>query len=101
LIAIGDQPRTLPMFTDFPPLRLAGIAISYQFLWIFGSSALVITGLAWFFASTKTGKAMRACSINRDAANPGIAYARALFRAQRCAWRARGRTGDPDAIYRL
>jgi branched-chain amino acid transport system permease protein len=79
LIAIGDQPRTLPMFTDFPPLRLAGIAISYQFLWIFGSSALVIMGLAWFFASTKTGKAMRACSINRDAAAlQGIPVSRML-----------------------
>jgi branched-chain amino acid transport system permease protein len=79
LIAIGDQPRTLPMFTDFPPLRLAGIAISYQFLWILGCSALVITGLAWFFASTKIGKAMRACSINRDAAAlQGIPVSRML-----------------------
>ena len=79
LIAIGDQPRTLPMFTDIPPLRLAGIAISYQFLWILGCSALVITGLAWFFASTKTGKAMRACSINRDAAAlQGIPVSRML-----------------------
>jgi len=67
------------MFTDFPPLRLAGIAISYQFLWILGCSALVITGLAWFFASTKTGKAMRACSINRDAAAlQGIPVSRML-----------------------
>ncbi|HZP77804.1 MAG TPA: branched-chain amino acid ABC transporter permease [Pseudolabrys sp.] len=68
LIAIGDQPRTLPMFTDFAPIRIAGLAISYQSLWILGCSALVIAALAWFFASTKTGKAMRACSINRDAA---------------------------------
>jgi branched-chain amino acid transport system permease protein len=79
LIAIGDQPRTLPMFTDFPPVRLAGIAISYQFLWIFGCSALVIIGLGWFFASTATGKAMRACSIDRDAAAlQGIPVSRML-----------------------
>jgi len=79
LIAIGDQPRTLPMFTDFPPLRLAGVAISYQFLWIFGCSALVIIGLGWFFASTATGKAMRACSIDRDAAAlQGIPVSRML-----------------------
>ena len=68
LLAIGDQPRTLPMFTDVPPLRIAGLAISYQFFWIVGCSALVIAGLAWFFAATKTGKAMRACAINADAA---------------------------------
>jgi branched-chain amino acid transport system permease protein len=79
LIALGDQPRTLPMFTDFPPFRVAGIAISYQFLWIFGCSALAIIGLGWFFASTTTGKAMRACSIDRDAAAlQGIPVSRML-----------------------
>src|SRR5689334_21663239 len=59
-IAVGDQPRTLPMFTDFPPVRVLGTALSYQFFWIVGCSILVIEGLSWFFASTKTGKAMRA-----------------------------------------
>ena len=79
LLAIGDQPRTLPMFTDVPPLRIAGIALSYQFFWIVGCSALVIAGLAWFFAATKTGKAMRACAINADAAAlQGIPVSRML-----------------------
>src|SRR3954451_1628048 len=68
LLMAGDQPRTLPMFTDVPPLRVGSIALSYQFFWIIGCSALVIVGLGWFFASTKTGKAMRACSINAEAA---------------------------------
>jgi len=67
-IAAGDQPRTLPMFTDRPPLRLLGFAVNFQFLWIAGCSALVIGALALFFSSTKTGKAMRACSIDREAA---------------------------------
>ena len=79
LLAIGDQPRTLPMFTDVPPLRIAGLAFSYQFFWIVGRSALVIAGLAWFFAATKTGKAMRACAINADAAAlQGIPVSRML-----------------------
>ena len=79
LLTVGDQPRTLPMFTDYPPLRLFGIALSYQFFWIVGCSALVIAGLAWFFASTKTGKAMRACSINAEAAAlQGIPVSRML-----------------------
>ena len=79
LIAIGDQPRTLPMFTDFPPLRLAGIAHQLSVPLDLGLFRLVITGLAWFFASTKTGKAMRACSINRDAAAlQGIPVSRML-----------------------
>ena len=78
-IAIGDQPRTLPMFTDWPPARIAGIALSYQFFWILGCSALLIAALAWFFASTKRGKAMRACAINADAAAlQGIPVSRML-----------------------
>ena len=36
LIVAGDQPKTLPPFTDLPPLRLGGVAVSYQFLWIVG-----------------------------------------------------------------
>jgi branched-chain amino acid transport system permease protein len=79
LIVAGDQPHTLPMFTDLPPLRIAGLAISFQFLWIVGCSALVIMLLAWFFSSTKTGKAMRACSINAEAAAlQGIPVSRML-----------------------
>ena len=79
LLTVGDQPRTLPMFTDYPPLRVAGIALSYQFFWIVGCSALVIVGLTWFFASTKVGKAMRACSINAEAAAlQGIPVSRML-----------------------
>lgn len=78
-ILAGDQPRTLPVFTDLPPLRLFGLAINFQFLWILGCSALVIVLLGLFFSSTRTGKAMRACSINRDAAAlQGIPVSRML-----------------------
>jgi branched-chain amino acid transport system permease protein len=78
-IMAGDQPRTLPVFTDLPPLRLFGFAVNFQFLWILGCSALVIILLGLFFSSTKTGKAMRACSINRDAAAlQGIPVSRML-----------------------
>jgi len=78
-ILAGDQPRTLPVFTDLPPLRLFGFAINFQFLWILGCSALVIILLGLFFSATKTGKAMRACSINRDAAAlQGIPVSRML-----------------------
>jgi branched-chain amino acid transport system permease protein len=78
-ILAGDQPRTLPVFTDLPPLRLFGFAVNFQFLWILGCSALVIVLLGLFFSSTRTGKAMRACSINRDAAAlQGIPVSRML-----------------------
>jgi branched-chain amino acid transport system permease protein len=79
LLAAGDQPRTLPVFTDLPPIRVLGLAVNFQFLWIVGCCALIIALLALFFSSTKTGKAMRACSINREAAAlQGIPVARML-----------------------
>jgi branched-chain amino acid transport system permease protein len=79
LIIVGDQPKALPVFTDLPPLRLAGIAISYQFLWIVGASLLIVAGLGAFFRTTRTGKAMRACAINREAAAlQGIPVSRML-----------------------
>jgi branched-chain amino acid transport system permease protein len=79
LIAAGDQPRSLPMFTDLPPLRVGNLAVSFQSLWIVGGSVLAIASLALFFSSTKTGKAMRACAIDRDAAAlQGIPVSRML-----------------------
>ena len=68
LIVVGDQPKSLPMFTDRPPLRLGEVAISYQFIWIIVASGAIILGLRAFFDRTRVGKAMRACAINREAA---------------------------------
>lgn len=68
LILVGDQPKTLPNFTELPPVRIGAIAISYQLIWIAATSLLLVALLAAFFARTRTGKAMRACAINREAA---------------------------------
>jgi branched-chain amino acid transport system permease protein len=79
LIVAGDQPKTLPQFTDLPPLRIAGIAVSYQFLWIVAVSLMLIWLLDQFFKRTRTGKAMRACAFNREAAAlQGISVSRML-----------------------
>ncbi|WNJ93123.1 branched-chain amino acid ABC transporter permease [Bosea sp. 685] len=79
LIAVGDQPKTLPVFTDLPPLMVGSVAIGTQFLWIVGGSLAIVALLAAFFALTRTGKAMRACSINREAAAlQGIPVSRML-----------------------
>lgn len=78
-IIVDDQPKTLPPFTDFPAIMLGGIAINYQSLWIVGCSALIILGLNAFFRSTRTGKAMRAVSLNAEAAAlQGIPVSRML-----------------------
>ncbi|MFA6967388.1 branched-chain amino acid ABC transporter permease [Bosea sp. (in: a-proteobacteria)] len=79
LIAVGDQPKTLPVFTDRPPLMIGSVAIGYQLIWIVGGSLAIVGLLAAFFSLTKTGKAMRACSINREAAAlQGIPVSRML-----------------------
>jgi branched-chain amino acid transport system permease protein len=69
----------LPPFSDLPPLRIGGVAVSYQLLWIIGISLLLILLLNQFFRRTKAGKAMRACAFNREAASlQGINVARML-----------------------
>jgi branched-chain amino acid transport system permease protein len=79
LIAVGDQPKSLPVFTDLPPIQIGGVAIAYQLLWIIGFSLVLIAALALFFQTTLTGRAMRACAINREAAAlQGIAVPRML-----------------------
>lgn len=79
LLLVGDQPKTLPMFTDRPPLMVGGVAISYQLLWIIGCSLAVVGLLALFFRTTRTGKAMRAVAIDREAAAlQGIPVSRML-----------------------
>jgi branched-chain amino acid transport system permease protein len=79
LLLVGDQPKSIPVFTDLPPIRIAGISVGYQTLWIVGTSLLLIVLLAVFFQKTLVGRAMRACSINREAAAlQGISVSRML-----------------------
>jgi branched-chain amino acid transport system permease protein len=79
LILVGDQPKSIPVFTDLPPIRVAGVSISYQVIWIIGISLMLITLLAFFFQKTLVGRAMRACAINREAAAlQGIPVSRML-----------------------
>ncbi len=79
LILVGDQPKTIPVFIDLPPIRIAGVSIGYQIIWIVGTSLLLIGLLALFFQKTLVGRAMRACAINREAAAlQGIPVSRML-----------------------
>ena len=68
LLAVGDAPLTLPPFTPGDPLHLGPVAISRQMLWIGAGSLLLLTALGLFFARTRTGRAMRACAMNAEAA---------------------------------
>jgi branched-chain amino acid transport system permease protein len=79
LLTAGDQPKTLPNFIDLPPMMIGKVAISYQLMSIAFTSILLVALLALFFSQTRVGRAMRACSINREAAAlQGIPVSRML-----------------------
>jgi len=65
----GKDTQALPPFSGSTPISVAGATILPQHLWIFAVTLLVIVGSRLFFHHTITGKAMRACSFNRRAAN--------------------------------
>ncbi len=69
LHALGDEPHSLPAFTAGGPLRLGGVAIGFQTLWIVGGSLLLVALLALLYRRTLIGKAMRACAVDREVAS--------------------------------
>lgn len=68
ILTLGDQPRTYPEFTLGGPLKIGSIAFGYQLFWILGCGALMVLALTLFFNRTRVGRALRACSQNREAA---------------------------------
>ncbi|MDI3468428.1 MAG: ABC transporter, permease protein 1 (cluster 4, leucine/isoleucine/valine/benzoate) [Pseudolabrys sp.] len=68
ILTLGDQPRTYPEFTSGGPLKIGQVAIGYQLFWVLGCGALMVGLLTLFFNKTRVGRALRACSQNREAA---------------------------------
>ncbi len=64
----GKGSHYMRHFTEAAPINVMGATIMPQALWIVGMLILVVIGYIIFFSRTMTGKCMRACSINRDAA---------------------------------
>ena len=54
----------------FQPLRLAGgqLVVTGEVIYTIAASVIIMLGLTWFTTRTRTGKAMRAVSEDRDAA---------------------------------
>jgi branched-chain amino acid transport system permease protein len=68
LHAFGADEQTIPAFSAGPSIKVAGAAIELQTLWIWGITVAVVVALVILYRSTMLGKAMRATSIQRDAA---------------------------------
>lgn len=64
----GTDPYTLPVFSKGEALTLFGAKIPLQSFWVIGTALLVVSVLVWFFEKTYFGKAVRACVINKLAA---------------------------------
>jgi branched-chain amino acid transport system permease protein len=76
----GKDTQALPPFSGNEPINVAGATLLPQHLWIFGVTILVLAVNRLFFYHTITGKAMRACSFNRKAANlVGISVGRMVL----------------------
>ena len=65
-----EQVRSLPYFTgnECSSVRVFGAALSPQVFWVLGAVAVAVLALHGFLRYTLTGRAMRACSSNPDAA---------------------------------
>jgi branched-chain amino acid transport system permease protein len=65
-----ESVRALPYFTGtaVTSISLGGAFISPQVIWVLGVSAVMVILLNLFFSVTLTGRQMRACAANKNAA---------------------------------
>jgi branched-chain amino acid transport system permease protein len=68
LLVWGTDPFRLPVFSEGPPLHIAGAILTRQSVWVMAVTAILLLLLYIFFNYTLTGKALRACSVNPGAA---------------------------------
>jgi branched-chain amino acid transport system permease protein len=69
MLVWGKDTHTIPMFSGTEPLFLWGATILPQHIWIFAITLLIIVINKVYFYYSISGKAMRACSYNRNAAS--------------------------------
>ena len=68
LIAFGKDPLSMPGFSGDGVFELAGAVVPVQSLWVWAATALMLGVVFWFLKYTDPGRAVRACSINLQAA---------------------------------
>jgi branched-chain amino acid transport system permease protein len=68
LLVWGTDSYTLPPFGSSEPIRMWNTVIRPQSLWVFAVTFICVGLLYLFFKHTLLGKAIRACAVNRLAA---------------------------------
>jgi branched-chain amino acid transport system permease protein len=64
----GPDERALPAFSPGPSIKVLGAAVETQTIWIWGITLLLVVALTFMYRRTSLGRAMRATSIQGDAA---------------------------------
>jgi branched-chain amino acid transport system permease protein len=67
-IVLDKDFHPLPSFSGDTPIALGGAQLQPQSLWVIGVTLVIVVALTLFFHRTRAGKAMRAVSHNRLAA---------------------------------
>ncbi len=68
LVIGGKDPLNVPGFTGEKAFAFLGALLPLQTLWVWGAAAVLLAGTFLFLRRTDMGRAVRACSINLDAA---------------------------------
>ena len=68
LLIFGPEQKSTPALFDLPSLTLGGVTVDGITLFTLGVTAAIMVGLTLFINLTRMGKAMRAVSEDRDAA---------------------------------
>jgi branched-chain amino acid transport system permease protein len=67
IIVFGTQPKEVPTTLAARVLDVGGVRVAWQRLLVLGASLMIFAALHAFVARTRTGRAMRALSQNREA----------------------------------
>ena len=68
LLFLGRDPYSLAGFSGGGVILVAGAVLPGQSLWIWGTTAALLAATFWFLKFTDTGRAVRACAIDPEAA---------------------------------
>ena len=69
LVVWGKDIHALEHFSGEVPIHIGNATLLPQNLWVMGGTAVMVLSVHYFFHHTMQGKAILACSYNRDAAN--------------------------------
>ncbi len=68
LVFVGTEPHFARPFSAGDALRIGGVNITPQYLWVVGVAAVILTALWLILTRTRTGWAMRATAMDAEAA---------------------------------